>query len=214
MRSRTDLQRLNFIMGHASLFCRNMVPRHKDNPATTQPLRLVELGAGDGTLLLRMARRWATLGVMARVTLVDRHDLASDQTRRSIVALNWSVECVTADVYDWLSESTDRADVMIANLFLHHFTDDQLKMLFRLAATRTNQFIACEPQRSLLPLAASRCLRLIGCNGITRHDAVVSVQAGFVGSELTALWPVDREWELHEQPGGMFSHCFVAQRNA
>jgi hypothetical protein len=48
---------------------------------------------------------------------------------------------------------------------------------------------------------------------ITRHDAIVSVRAGFVGRELSALWPVDNQWQLSEQSAGWFSHCFIAKRN-
>jgi hypothetical protein len=104
-------------------------------------------------------------------------------------------------------------DMMFANLFLHHFPDESLTALFRLAAARTNLFIACEPRRSPFTLTASRWLRLIGCNAVTRHDAVVSVRAGFVGHELSALWPADNQWQLSEQSAGFFSHCFIAKRN-
>jgi hypothetical protein len=73
------------------------------NPLSSRPLRLVELGAGDGSLLLRVARRWSGLGVTAEVTLLDRQNLVSTETRRAFAALNWSVESVAADVFAWLN---------------------------------------------------------------------------------------------------------------
>jgi hypothetical protein len=158
------------------------------------------------------ARRWSALGVTAQVTLLDRHNLVSAETRRTFAALNWSTESVATDVFTWLEPSSPAVDVMLANLFLHHFPDKLLGALLRLAAARTNLFIACEPRRSPLALTASRWLWLMGCNGITGHDAVVSVRAGFVGHELSALWPADTEWESSEQPAGLFSHCLVAKR--
>jgi hypothetical protein len=63
-----------------------------------------------------------------------------------------------------------------------------------------------------LALQASRLLGLIGCNEVTRHDAVVSVRAGFVDQELSALWPERTRWHLQEEAAGLFSHCFVAQQ--
>lgn len=117
------------------------------------------------------------------------------------------------DVLEWLAASATVVDVMLANLFVHHFPDERLRTLLRLAAARTNLFIACEPRRSALALFACRWLRLIGCNGITRHDALVSVRAGFEGTELSALWPGNAGWTLSERSVGPFSHCFVAQRN-
>jgi len=101
---------------------------------------------------------------------------------------------------------------MLANLFLHHFAKAPLSELLRLAAARTNLFIACEPRRSSLARTASRWLGLVGCNAVTRHDAVVSVCAGFVGQEISGCWPAETQWALSENPAGLFSHCFVAQR--
>jgi hypothetical protein len=47
---------------------------------------------------------------------------------------------------------------------------------------------------------------------VTRHDAVVSVRAGFADRELSALWPSGMTWTLRERARGLFSHCFVASR--
>jgi len=58
----------------------------------------------------------------------------------------------------------------------------------------------------------SRLLRLIGCNRVTRHDAPISVRAGFTGQELSQLWPAGQGWLLEERPAGWFSHLFIAQR--
>ena len=65
VRSRRDLRLVNRIMGHAALLARAL------DPAMTAPRRLVELGAGDGTLLLRLARRrarrWPSSNVRCRL---------------------------------------------------------------------------------------------------------------------------------------------------
>ena len=53
---------------------------------------------------------------------------------------------------------------------------------------------------------------LIGCGPVTRHDGRISVRAGFAGSELSALWPDKKNWELIERPFGLFSHLFIARR--
>lgn len=212
--SRADLRRLNGIMGHAAILSRAF-RRHLDEILVpSHPLRLVELGAGDGTLLLRLARRWSSLGLTAHVTLVDRQNLVSSETRHAFTLLDWTVESVRMDVFTWLESSTPGVDVMLVNLFLHHFQDKSLKTLLRLAAARTSLFIACEPRRTPLALAATRFLLLLGCNCVTRHDAHASVRAGFSGHELSALWPSENLWRLSEQRDRLFSHCFVAKRDA
>ena len=85
-------------------------------------------------------------------------------------------------------------------------------MLLSLAARRTRVLIACEPRRSRRALLASQLLGVIGCNDVTRHDAVVSVHAGFRDGELSGLWPGGAQWALREHAHGLFSHCFVAVR--
>ena len=211
-RSRADLQRLNAILGHARTLT-NAFYRHMDiEVVRVRSLQICELGAGDGTLLLKMARDWSVLGVTAEAEIVDRHYLVSEETRHAFTALNWSLTPVSMDVMTWLNQSTSRVDVMIANLFLHHFPDDALRELLRLAAARTHLFLACEPRRSPVTLAASRLVGLIGCNEVTRHDAVASVHAGFTGNEISSLWPANGGWQLSEEKAGLFSHCFIANR--
>ncbi len=211
--SRTDLQRLNRIMNHARLLARLLEPHLKHLSASDAPLRLVELGAGDGTLLLELARRWFPRIVRVNAILLDRQPSVSDETRRAFAALGWNIESLAVDVLGWLQQPGPPVDVMLANLFLHHFPEAELRTLLHLAAGRTTHFVACEPRRSRWPLTAAHLLWGIGCNAVTRHDATVSVRAGFAGAELTALWPEDSSWRLREQPVGIFSHGFLAVRN-
>lgn len=149
-----------------------------------QASRVADLGGGDGSLMQ---------GRNLEITNVDRiHGL---------------------DVFEFLQHPGKVLDAIIANLFLHHLDADSLRRLFALAATRAPLFIACEPRRSLPALWASRLVGLIGCNDVTRHDAVISVRAGFAGNELSRLWPADGGWSVLEKAALPFSHLFVARRD-
>ena len=218
VQARRDLQKVNAWMGHARILARGLRSSFSDQ----RPRSLVELGAGDGTLLLNLVRamapRWeGGRGRRAgrgdgRVVLVDRQRLISRETQSAFEGLGWSVKSVQMDVCDWLREPpVDRSDVIIANLFLHHFVEDDLTRLLRLVATHTRLFLACEPRRDQFSLRASDFLWLIGCNDVTKHDARVSVRAGFTGTDLTTLWPGDGRWRLFERRAGAFSHSFGAQ---
>jgi len=207
--SRRDIHRLNLIMGNlGTLF--GMIETVK---SLRSPTRVVELGSGDGTFMLRLARSLSRSWKRVDVFLVDRKDVVRQETRDGFAKLGWSAHVITADVFDWLREpSREPADVIMANLFLHHFSGSELSEMLRLAASRTRVFAACEPWRSRTGLFFSRMLRVIGCNAVTCHDAVASVQAGFAGRELSALWPAGREWNLRERGAKVFTHAFVAQR--
>ena len=123
------------------------------------------------------------------------------------------MQAQTGDIFDVLAQPAQpRFDVIIANLFLHHFDAALLRRLLGLIAQRTRVLIACEPRRSGRALFGSHLLGVIGCNDVSRHDAVVSVRAGFGDQELSALWPAGTGWALRESAYGWFSHGFVATR--
>jgi hypothetical protein len=204
IQSRRDLQKVNTFMGHPAMVA------HALGAASTPPRVVVELGAGDGTFLLRVAKRLRHRP-RVRALLVDRRPSLSDATRKGFAAAGWDVDMCESDVFEWLSRpSPQTADATVANLFLHHFREGELARLLTLASRQTTRFIACEPRRSRIARRGASLLRLIGCNEVTMHDADVSVRAGFRDSELSVLWPSDAGWRLSERRAGLFSHRFVA----
>ena len=207
-RARRDLQRVNFVMGQAAIWQRIL---QAGFAAGKSPSVIVELGAGDGTLLLSLARTWAIHWAQVKVYLVDRQPAVTDKTLNAFAELGWQAELVVADVRDWLADMP-HVDLVLANLFLHHFKDAELSEMLRRIAGKTKVFATCEPRRSNIALAGSHLLGLIGCGPVTRYDAVVSVRAGFNGNELAALWPEKEKWQLREGGAGLFTHTFIAQQ--
>ncbi len=203
--SRRDLQRLNTWMGNARTVATQL--RRFSSPHRT----LVELGAGDGQFMLQVAERASHNTGPVLVILVDKQRLPAERLAGRFHELGWNLQVAQQDVFSLVQQPVEqRWNTAVANLFLHHFTDAQLRILFAGLAERTDSFIAVEPRRSKLALTASRLVGLIGCNGVTRHDAPISVRAGFAGRELSGLWPPDGNWKVEEGRAGYFSHLFVA----
>ncbi len=221
MRSRRDLRRVHRVMGSCSMLSRILrawsLPR-------SRALRVLELGAGDGSLMLRVARALAPRWPRVELTLLDRQALVEPETLRRYAGLGWTATPSRTDVLDWVAEAGanpgadpdgcgPRWDAIVANLFLHHFPERELAGLLRAVAARCDHFVAFEPRRARSALLASHLIGAIGANAVTREDAVLSVHAGFRGRELSALWPADvAAWTLREGPAGAFSHCFQAVR--
>lgn len=209
-RSRADLRRIHRAMGTVAI----MHGALDRATAGQSPRRLLELGAGDGTLMLRFGqlqwRRWP--GV--EVTLLDRVNATTPHTLDALHGIDWPASTLTIDLFEWLASAPETHwDVVCANLFLHHFNTAELRLLLTGLAARTRVFFCCEPRRSLLALSGSRVLALLGAGAVTRHDAVASVRAGFRAQELSALWPERRHWHLEEYSAGLFSHVFLAVRS-
>ena len=207
IRSRNDLRRINGIMGHVGFFTRIFSNSFRGQ----SPRRIVEIGTGDGILLLNVAGRLGLRSPKNEATLLDLHPVVSAETTEAMAALGWTTRVEKADVFNWAAHK-EPVDVVMANLFLHHFPDESLSRLFRLISQRASVFVACEPRRGSFALTASRLVGLIGCNDVTRHDAVISVRAGFRARELSDLWPSASGWKLDEAKTGLFSHGFVASR--
>jgi hypothetical protein len=210
VRSRRDLQRLNRWMGHPSVMANTLLHYAKKRPIN----RLIDLGGGDGVFALGLVQELVKFQPGLKVALVDRQNHVRPETSDRFHALGCRMEIITADVFDWLTRWSGGppGTVFIANLFLHHFHEVELCEIFRLASGHTDLFAACEPRRTGTALAAAKMCGLIGCNSVTRHDAVVSVRAGFADRELSEFWPTQGNWKLTEQVSGWFSHLFLALR--
>jgi hypothetical protein len=180
--ARRDLRRVNTLMGNARHIAAALRPHWREG------MRIADLGAGDGSLMLAVQQR---LPGEVNAIPVDKAD--------------------GLDVLDYLRQP-GKLDAIVCNLFLHHLDADVLSDVLALAAERAPLFVACEPRRARIALQASRMLWVLGCNEVTRHDAVASVRAGFTGKELSAAWPPG-DWELEERVAWPFTHLFVARES-
>ena len=211
-RSRRDLRRIHSFMGTPAIL-RAAIARLG---LSASPRRILELGAGDGTLLLRLARAFAHRWPTVELTLLDRQDLLSTETRKAYATLGWRVSVATMDVLDW-AKAPDPAhyDLCVTTLFLHHFREQELRAILAAVAACSEAFVACEPRRDAWGWLGSRMVGAIGGNRITRSDAVTSVAAGFAGHELRLAWPdFPDSWELRESRAFPFTHCFSARARA
>jgi 2-polyprenyl-3-methyl-5-hydroxy-6-metoxy-1,4-benzoquinol methylase len=217
IRSRRDLRRINFMMGSCGILSRALRDALASS-AHQAPPRILELGAGDGSLALRVARRLSGFRPEAELTLLDRQAVIAEPTGIAFARTGWTLRALTVDVLEWARAPTQqrltaRWDVILANLFLHHFEAPALQELLSAVADRCDAFIACEPRRSVAALTGSRLLPALGVSRDTLHDAVVSVRAGFRGDELSRMWPGHPPgWKVAERPAGLCSHLFVAVR--
>ena len=210
IRSRRDLVRVNALMLQPRIMARALSSFHEAGA----PRTILDLGTGDGAFMLRVASLLAPQWRDVTVVLFDQKDIVNRATREAFQALHWRVETMSGELFDALERKRmPPSDIVTANLFLHHFTNVQLLLLFRHVVSLTRLFVACEPRRSLLAWLSSSNLWVISCNDVSQHDARASVEAGFHGTELSALWPETNDWMLHERGAGLFSHCFAAARS-
>jgi hypothetical protein len=209
VQARRDLRRLNFLMRHTAIF--------DDQLGFTRggfsPRQVVELGCGDGWLLYELLSRLPKTDEPREVVLVDRHPCVSSGVVGALESSGWKVSIEETDLFEWLRRPRpdQRFDFCLVNLLLHHFRDHEIQTLFSGIQKKSRSIAACEPRRTRRSLLASHCVGLVGCNEVTRNDAVISVRAGFIENDLTKLWPRSPQWTIQERPMGLFSHYFWAK---
>lgn len=226
-RARRDLRRVNAFMGARRILERCLDKALAAGDGTLggagRQLRILEIGCGDGRLMLDVARHRGDRWPGVELDLLDRQPIVEPETLAAYAAAGWQARPLVADVLDWAAErsSPEHWDLVVANLFLHHFDADGLRRLLAGCARRADALAACEPRRSRFALAASHLIFFLGANAVTRRDGVLSVRAGFVGRELSRAWEAGppasdaaeptSAWQLEEYDDGLFTHCLCAR---
>lgn len=176
IRSRGELRLINGIMGNHRWITRRLKSLMKPG------WRVLELGAGDGALCGSL---------LAAGVCVAREYTAIDLAPRPI-DLHPDVAWLRQSIFE--PAGLPSADVVIANLFLHHFDAEQLAALGKKLSPETRVVLACEPARKSIHLAQGALLAaLADFNHVTNHDMLVSIRAGFAKDELPSLLGL-RDW--------------------
>jgi hypothetical protein len=187
--SRRDLRLVNALMGNF-----RWIRRRLEKSARPDDV-IIEIGAGDGGL----ARR-----ICARIPHLAERYHALDLTA---CPPQWPAGAVWHRMDVWSDGAADLlsgASIVLANHVLHHFDDAQLARLGSLLR-QCRAFIASESCRRELHVWQGRLLFPL-LHRITRHDLVVSVRAGFRGTELAQALGLDAGWQclVSESPLGAY----------
>ncbi len=210
--SRKDLARLNHIMGNIGTIRRAISALRYQS---SRPLSICELGCGDGYLANRIfTQSELTMPRGSTLKLLDlRPSIPGGWLERLRQRFEY-VDIITMDLHQWLQSGDQQFDIIYMNLFLHHFHEAPIRRTLAAVSRMTRAFFCCEPRRSRFSLLGAAGCGIIGCNAVTRHDALLSVRAGFSADELSSLWslscPEPGAWHLEESSAGPFTHFFKA----
>lgn len=182
IRSRRDLRLINWFM--------------RGEPWILQQLsefenlsKVVEIGAGNGHLVCIIKKNFPRIEVIA-IDLLERPEGIPRE-------IQWlSENALTSDCYD--SDT-----VVIANLFIHHLDEESLWQLGEKIG-HCRGIIMAEPHRYWFSKLLGYLLFPL-VNHVTRHDMMISIDAGFRFGELAGLMNVDWHWDERASLGGIRS---------
>ncbi len=192
--SRRNLVTINRLMGNFHWFQRAL------KPIGEARLHTLELGAGGGELAGHLHRTTD----FATYTAVD----FAPRPPKWPESAMWH----RGDILHYTNFGT--MELLLANLVLHHFTDEVLEELGRrIQHSNIRYILANEPCRRSIHKWQLRAGRLIGFNDITLYDGCVSIDAGFRGAELAHKLGLDeQQWQVTIETSIMGAYRMEAHR--
>ncbi len=193
--NRRDLRFFNALMGNFRWLARELAENLRPGD------RVLELGAGDGGLGRRL-----------------QNILADSPCHYTGIDL-WPRPAAWPAGWDWRRE--DLADfpdyggynVILGNLILHQFEDSVLRNLGAQWRESARLLLFCEPARRKLHLRQLPLANLAGINHVSRHDARVSIEGGFIRDELPRILGVDAPpWRVTVHQTFLGAYRLVAVR--
>jgi SAM-dependent methyltransferase len=146
-------------------------------------LSVLDVGAGGGDMLRRIARWGAGRGIAVELTGLDRSPAAATAARAAGTPGDW----ITADLFDLPAEA--RFDAVVSSLFAHHLPDDELvRFMGWMDAHARCGWLINDIHRHAIPWwalwAGTRLLRL---DPMVVHDSTVSVARAFTHADWRRL---------------------------
>lgn len=194
MRARDEMLQINALMGNHR-WIERMVRRHRE-----RGWRITELGAGDGALSMRLL-------ASGSCTAASLHAFdVAPRPRHWPKAAHWTCG-------DVLKQRLPETEIVVANLFLHQFTAEELRLMGSQLSSVARLIVASEPARRWIHTFTGRLFcELAELNHVQRHDMQASIRAGFRGDELREALALDSSWQtcVSNHPCGAYR--FMAWR--
>jgi ubiquinone/menaquinone biosynthesis C-methylase UbiE len=176
-----DLWRINRWLGGVSTNLR-MLERFFARTGP-HPVRILDVGTGDARLAALLESELRRRNYQAEFVALDRRlgHLKNGHPRAS------GVKSVVADVFS-LPFPEKSFEVVMCNLFLHHFSGElAIHLLRRLARMASEAVLINDLARGFLPYLFIRAAYPFARSRITRHDGPASVRQAYTREELRAL---------------------------
>ncbi|HZT69498.1 MAG TPA: methyltransferase domain-containing protein [Terriglobia bacterium] len=180
-RSFDDLWRINRWLGGVS-GCLHLLDRYFARRGN-RPVRILDVGAGDSRLAAHLRAELARRHIPAEFVALDRRANHLKNGNPS----SEGVRKVAADVFS-LPFRNGSFEVVICNLFLHHFSGREAEeLLCRMGAIASEAVLINDLERHVLPYVFIRLAWPFARSRITRHDGAASVRQAYTKDELEAL---------------------------
>jgi SAM-dependent methyltransferase len=154
--------------------------------ASAEPLRVVDVGCGNGDMLRRIDRWAKKRGVAVALTGIDLNPnaiRAAREATRSTQRIEWVAGDVLSD------NMPGDIDVVICSLLTHHLTDSQVVQFLQWVERRTRRgWFVNDLHRKPVPYRLFRLwARFMNWHRFVKNDGAVSIRRSFVVEDWQRL---------------------------
>ncbi len=176
-----DLWRINRWLGGVS-GCLHLLDRYFARRGSRRA-RILDVGAGDSRLAGRLRAELARRNRSVEFVALDRRLSHLRNGNHS----SGKLSKIVADVSK-LPFREKSFEVVICNLFLHHFSEGEaVQLLQRLAGVASEAVLINDLERHPLPYVFIRLAWPFARSRLTRHDGAASVRQAYTKDELETL---------------------------
>jgi 2-polyprenyl-3-methyl-5-hydroxy-6-metoxy-1,4-benzoquinol methylase len=147
---------------------------------------LMDVGCGDGLFILNLSKKFSTMTLKGIDISVDAISLAQKNLIKFTPVTNVSFDLIQKPELDI---SQNSVDVILATMMCHHLNNDELLTFIQQAFKGCRRAVIINDlHRHFLAYFFYRFLSpLLFRNRLITHDGLISIQRGFVRSELIAI---------------------------
>ncbi len=185
LRGLTTIHRFS---GLVNRFWRGLLPILKRSQQNQSgPLKIADMGCGDGYLLRQLARKSAAHGFAVDWIGCDFSRTACDLAAQKARDAGGNIRFQKVDILT--GDLPEKVDVIINSLFLHHFEAGDAELILKKFRDATTQaFIVEDLRRTVVGYyLAWTCGRLLTRSPIVHYDGVVSVEGAFSITEIESV---------------------------
>jgi ubiquinone/menaquinone biosynthesis C-methylase UbiE len=182
----TDLKNVNKWLGGNNISIKGIIKLLPEG-AKEQTITILDLGCGDGEMLRECSRFAEREGYNFRLIGIDANAFILEEARRRSTDFQ-NITFLEKDVFS--TEIRDlNYDIALCTLFLHHFSDRDLKVLIQRFLDQAQVGVVVNDlHRSRLAFWLFKMVSyLIIKTSIARNDGLISVARGFKRREIENL---------------------------
>ncbi len=170
-----------------TLYKENKIKKNQENQ-NQKTVTLADIGSGGGDTLRQIAKWFDKKNIKAKLTGIDANDFMINYAQNKSQKFP-QINYEKLNVFDIDSQNENRYDWATMSLFCHHFTDEELVLIFKNIQKLTSKgFIINDLHRNPIAYYSIYFLtRLFNGSYLVKNDAPLSVLRAFKKQDLIKI---------------------------